>query len=53
VEKVRLGVIFGSDLEVDVGFWVKNGGGQVNLKGLGRIGKKKVFKNVRKQYRNL
>ena len=33
----------------DVGFWVKNGAWQVNLQGLGKIGKAKTFKNVRKR----
>jgi hypothetical protein len=31
------------------GFWAKNGGCGVNLQGLGKIGKKKTFKNVRKR----
>jgi hypothetical protein len=33
----------------DVGFWGKNGAWWVNLQGLGRIGKKKTFENVRKR----
>jgi len=32
-----------------VGFWPKNRDWQVNLRGLGRIGKKKTFKNVQKR----
>jgi len=39
-----LGVIFGED----VGFWVKNGGWQVGLRGLGKIGKENLFKNAQK-----
>jgi hypothetical protein len=30
----------------DVGFWGKNGAWWVNLLSLGKIGKKKTFKNV-------
>jgi hypothetical protein len=37
-----LGIFF----QGDVGFWGKNGVWQVNLHGLGKIGKKKTFKNV-------
>ncbi len=33
----------------DVDFWGKNEGGGVKLQQLGRIGKKKTFKNVRKR----
>jgi hypothetical protein len=33
----------------DVGFWGKNGAWWVNLLSLGKIGKKKTFKNVRKR----
>ncbi len=33
----------------DVGFWGKNGAWQVNLLSLGKIGKKKAFKNVQKR----
>jgi hypothetical protein len=32
----------------DVGFWVKNEGWCVNLRGLGGIGKKNASKNVEK-----
>ena len=39
-----MGVIFRGD----VGFWGKNGAWRVNLQGLGKIGKKKTFENVRK-----
>jgi len=38
----KLGVNFGGH----VGFWVKNKDQGVNLQGLGRIGRKKPFKNV-------
>jgi len=41
----KLGVNFGGH----VGFWVKNEDQGVNLQGLGRIGRKKTFKNVRKR----
>jgi len=33
----------------DVGFWGKNGVWWVNLLNLGKIGKKKTFKNIRKR----
>jgi len=33
----------------DIGFWGKNGVWWVNLQGLGKLGKKKTFKNVRKR----
>ena len=33
----------------NIGFWAENGGGGVNLWGLGKIGKKKTLKNVRKR----
>ncbi len=33
----------------DVDFWGKNGAWWVNLQGLGKPGKKKTFKNVRKR----
>ncbi len=42
---VILGVNFGGH----VGFWVKNKDQGVNLQGLGKPGKKKTFKNVRKR----
>ncbi len=32
----------------DVGFWVNNGGGYVNLRGVGDMGKIKASKNVKK-----
>jgi len=32
-----------------VGFWGKNGGWFIKLQGLGKIGKKKPLKNVRKR----
>jgi len=41
----KLGVNFGGH----VGFWVKNKDHGVNLQGLGRMGKIKTFKNVRKR----
>jgi len=34
---------------VDVCFWVKNGGWYVNLRGLGKMDKKKTSKNVKKR----
>jgi hypothetical protein len=40
---------FGVIFQEDVGFWGKNGAWWVNLCGLGKIGKKKTFKNVRKR----
>jgi len=39
-----LGVIFGKD----VVFWAKNRGRQVNLRGLGKTGKKNLVKNREK-----
>jgi len=43
----------GVNFEVQVGFWVKNEGGGVSLWGLGKMGKKKVVKNVRKTFENV
>ena len=40
---------------MDVGFWGKNGGWQVNLRGLGKPGEKKrskTFENVQKYSKN-
>jgi len=39
---------FGEFFRGDVGFWVKNGDWGVSLRGLGKVGKKKTFKNVQK-----
>jgi len=33
----------------DVSFWAKNGGWEVGLQGLGKIGREKALKNVRKR----
>jgi len=33
----------------DVGFWGRNGVWWVNMQGLGKMGKKKTFKNVQKR----
>jgi hypothetical protein len=38
----KLRVIFGGN----IGFWVKNGDWGVKLQRLGKVGKKKTFKNV-------
>ena len=45
---VKIG-FFGGYFGGDVGFWPKNGGWGVNLRGLGKIGKAETFGNVRKR----